>query len=103
MLLRNFNQQRRAQLTGPRHEGIVDVQLVLHFLRVQDMLNPDHFLGLKPEGLTIFKNKRDERSDGNPSPLLERDNVGTKLFPLPLILRRRKEVLSGQQVHDRNP
>ena len=103
VLLGDLNQQRRAQLTAPRHEGIVDIQFFLNFVGIEDMLDPDHFLGLKPQRLTIFEDKRDERSNGNSAPLLERDNLRAKLLPLLLILRRRQEVLGGQWVHSRSP
>ena len=67
------------------------------------MLDPDHFLGLKPQRLTIFEDERDERSNGNPAPLLQRDDLRTKLHPLLFILCRWYEVLGSQEVHDRNP
>ena len=50
------------------------------------MLDPDHFLGLKPQRLTIFEDERDERPDGNPAPLLERDDLRAELLPLPFIV-----------------
>ena len=80
VLLRNLNQQRGAQLTASRHESIIHVQLILDFVRIEDVLDPDHFLGLKPQRLTIFEDKRNERSDGNPTPLLERDNLRAELL-----------------------
>ena len=67
------------------------------------MLDPDHFLGLKPQRLAIFEDERDDRPNGNPAPLLERDDLRAKLFPLLFILCRGQEVLGNQQVHDRNP
>jgi hypothetical protein len=58
-------------------------------MEIEDVLDPDHFLGLKPQGLTIFEDERDKRPNGNPAPLLECDDLGADLLPLPIILCRR--------------
>jgi hypothetical protein len=69
----------------------------------EDVLDPDHFLGLEPQRLTIFEDERDERPNGNPAPLFERDDLRAELFPLLFILCRGQKVVGSQQVHDRNP
>ena len=99
VLLCNLNQQRGAQLTVPRHEGIIYIQLILDFVGVEDVLDSDHFLSLKPQRLTIFENERDERPDGNPAPLLERNDLRTKLFPLPFIVSRGQQISLYKWLH----
>ena len=99
VLLCKLNQQRGAQLTGPRHEGIIDVQFFLDFVGIEDVLDPDHFLGLKPQRLTIFEDERDERPNGNPAPLLERDDLRTELFPLAVILCRGQQISLYELLH----
>ena len=89
VLLRNLNQQCGAQLTGPRHESIIDVQFFLDFMGIEDVLDPDHFLSLEPQSLTIFEDEGDKWPNGNTAPLLERDDLGADLLPLPIILCRR--------------
>jgi hypothetical protein len=53
---------------------------------IEDVLDPDHFLGLKPQRLTIFEDERDEWPNGNPAPLLKRDDLRAELLPLLIVL-----------------
>lgn len=46
--IRQFDQERRAQLTGSRQQGVIDIQLLLDLLRIHDTFHPDHFLNLEP-------------------------------------------------------
>ena len=86
ILFRNFDQQRGAQLASSRHEGIIHVQLILDFAGIENMLDTNHFLGLKPQRLAIFEDEREQWPKENPAPLLERDDLRAKLLPLAFIV-----------------
>jgi hypothetical protein len=66
---------------------------------IEDVLDPDHFLGLKPQRLTIFEDERDERPNGNPAPLFERDNLRAELLPLALIVSRGQQISLYELLH----
>jgi len=68
---------------------------------IEDVLDPDHFLGLKTQRLTIFEDERDERPNGNPAPLFERDDLRAELLPLALIVSRGQQI-SLYEFHHRS-
>jgi hypothetical protein len=66
---------------------------------IEDVLDPDHFLGLKPQRLTIFEDERDERPNGNPASLLERDDLRAELLPLALIVSHGQQISLYEFLH----
>ncbi len=59
----NFDQERRAQFTWCRKDGIVHIQLVLDLRLVENPFDTDHFLNLKLERGSILKHQGHPRAD----------------------------------------
>ena len=55
ILLRNFDEKGGGELTRPRNEIVVAVDLLLNFGPVVKVLGSDPLLNLKKNGLPIFE------------------------------------------------
>jgi hypothetical protein len=97
--IRELDQQGGAQFSGGREECIIHIQLLLDLLRIDNFLDTNHLLNLKPERLSIFEYQCDLVTDGDAPTALQGDDGLAVRITLSLVLILGDQVILCQKLH----
>jgi len=93
VLFGDLDEEGGAELTTPREERIVDVELVLHAGIIGDPLDPAHLLDLEEQGVAVLEDEGEVPADGHPPAALELDDPRARLLAHLLVLEEVQDVL----------
>jgi hypothetical protein len=78
---------------------VVGVELALDGDVAQQPLRAGHLLDLEPDGLAVFEDHRDDRTDRYPASPLQADDVAAEPVPLALVGAEVGDVVDSQFGH----